>query len=163
MNDYGIVSSEANNVFSIKNILHIAIKCADLKKTIKFYCEVLGLFIVERPPFGYPGAWLANLENHPIIHLYGGMQGLASNGNPFSDTGSIDHISLMCEGFSGLLSRLKRNHIVWREFRVPNTDLYQIFCYDPNRVLLELTFLSSKEGIDERTYLENKYIAGTSF
>lgn len=163
MIDKELPTTDAKNVFNLKNISHIAIKCSNLSKTIKFYCVVLGLIPIERPPFGYPGAWLANHEKNPIIHLYGGRQGLASNGNPFTDTGSIDHVSIMCEGFTELLSRLTSNHIDWREFRVPNTDLYQVFCYDPNGVLLELTFLSSRERLSERNYLEKKYIAGESF
>jgi catechol 2,3-dioxygenase-like lactoylglutathione lyase family enzyme len=150
-------------MFNLKNILHVAIKCSDLQKTIDFYCGLLGLHPVQRPPFGYPGAWLANVDDEPIIHLYGGRQGLSSKGETLCETGSIDHISIMCEGFTDILHQLNKSNLKWREFKVPKTDLYQIFCYDPNGVLLELTFQCSKEGIVGRNDLEKQYIAGDKF
>lgn len=160
--------NEKNNddtgcLFSVNTIIHIAIKCADLDKTIKFYSDIIGLQEVARPSFGYPGSWLATDDNHAIIHLYGGAQGLTADGQIMYGTGSIDHISLMCKGIYGIFHRLTVNNIEWREYRVPNTDLYQVFFYDPNGVLLELTFLSSKEGIDSRNHIYKEYVAGRQF
>ena len=37
---------------------HYTIEPSNLKKTVKFYCEVLGLKDGERPPLGFPGNWL---------------------------------------------------------------------------------------------------------
>ena len=43
----------------ITGLLHVAIKTADLDKTVSFYRDVIGLTQAPRPDFGYPGAWLA--------------------------------------------------------------------------------------------------------
>ena len=39
-------------------LFHAAIRTADLDTTVRFYTEVLGMLVAERPPIGFPGAWL---------------------------------------------------------------------------------------------------------
>ena len=39
-------------------LFHTAIKTADLEATVRFYTEVLGMVVADRPPIGFPGAWL---------------------------------------------------------------------------------------------------------
>ena len=38
---------------------HVSIITADLERSLAFYCDVLGLVQIERPPFDIAGAWLA--------------------------------------------------------------------------------------------------------
>ena len=39
-------------------LFHTAIKTADLHASVRFYTEVLGMVVADRPPIGFPGAWL---------------------------------------------------------------------------------------------------------
>lgn len=39
-------------------IAHVALPVASLEKSLDFYEKVLGLTRLERPDFGFPGAWL---------------------------------------------------------------------------------------------------------
>lgn len=142
-------------------LLHAAIRCGQLEQTVAFYKHILNMREIERPPFKYPGAWLATMRGHAIIHLYGGQQGLDKRGQPYWGSGSIDHLSLECVGFSELVERLESNGISWREFRVPATDIYQLFFSDPNGVLIEATFSSSAEHLGGRQIPDHRmYIAG---
>ena len=53
----------------VTGLFHVAIKTNDLDATVKFYTEVLGMKLVHRPDFGFPGAWIAAGDDVPIIHI----------------------------------------------------------------------------------------------
>ena len=61
----------------VTGLFHVAIKTNDLDATVKFYTEVLGMKLVHRPDFGFPGAWIAAGDSVPIIHIYAGGPALA--------------------------------------------------------------------------------------
>ncbi len=143
-------------------ISHVAIKADDIELSCKFYELILGLRQGERPPFGYPGAWLYAANDKPIIHLYGGEQGTDFSGNPYLGTLAVDHISINCLGYSVVIDTLKRIGLDWREYDVPKTSTRQVFVYDPNGVLLELNFNKEVEIAsffdkipDQRLYVAN--------
>lgn len=46
---------------------HGSITCTDLPASVDFYCRVLGLTVLQRPPFKSRGAWLACGSQH--LHL----------------------------------------------------------------------------------------------
>ena len=56
----------------VTGLFHVAIKTNDLDATVKFYTDVLGMKLVHRPDFGFPGAWIAAGDNVPIVHIYAG-------------------------------------------------------------------------------------------
>ena len=56
----------------VTGLFHVAIKTNDLDATVKFYTDVLGMKLVHRPDFGFPGAWIAAGDGVPIIHIYAG-------------------------------------------------------------------------------------------
>ena len=150
--------------FALEGLYHIAIRTFDLDATVAFYKDILGMQDAERPPFGYPGSWLATPSGAIIVHLYGGKQGLAEDGTRLYGTGAIDHVSLFCSGFHDITARLDASGITWKEFDVPNTPLWQVFVYDPSGVLLELTFDENADAIKPREIpRERMYIAGASF
>ena len=53
---------------------HLAIKTDDVDATVEFWNNVIGSHSVDRPDFGFPGAWLQFGET--MIHLYGGETAL---------------------------------------------------------------------------------------
>lgn len=132
----------------LTGLFHIAIKTNDLDMTVRFYTEILGLKPVDRPPFGFPGAWLATSTPgaQAIFHIYAGGPALGPEGRAPVGTAAIDHVSLSAVGFHGYQQRIAQAGISWREFIVPNTSLWQLFVYDPNGVMLELTFEGDIEG-----------------
>src|SRR3982751_1691935 len=128
-------------------LFHAAIKTADLDATVRFYTEVLGMVLADRPPIGFPGAWLkpAQAGADAIIHLYAGDAAKEPDGSIQSGTGAIDHISVVCQGYSDFKARFEKFGLAYRENLVPKTPLWQLFVYDPNGIQLELTFHSAAE------------------
>ena len=122
---------------------HLAIKTNDVDATVAFYNEVIGSHSVERPDFGFPGAWLQFGET--MIHLYGGDA--AKNGAGSHDRGSaaIDHIALSAHGFDEMRKICEARKLDWRQFDIPSFNLWQLFVYDPNGVLVELNFDITQE------------------
>jgi catechol 2,3-dioxygenase-like lactoylglutathione lyase family enzyme len=150
----------------IHGLFHVAIKTGDLQATRRFYTEVIGLAEVDRPDFGYPGAWLACPQpgGAAIIHIYAGGPAFGPSGVAPSGSAAIDHLSLSCSGFGAYRARFIQHGLEWREFLVPGTSLWQLFVYDPSGVQLELTFEGKAEsGPPPDMSGGRRYIAGASF
>jgi catechol 2,3-dioxygenase-like lactoylglutathione lyase family enzyme len=150
----------------ITGLLHVAIKTNDLEATVRFYQEVLGLTLANRPDFGFPGAWIAvpTPVGEAIIHIYAGGPALGKDGRAPSGTSAIDHLALACVGWDSTIERLKRHGLDWREFKVPGTTLWQIFVYDPSGVQLELTYDARAESRPPPEIPPDRmYRAGESF
>jgi len=154
--------SEATTV----GLFHVAVKTNDLAATLAFYTRIIGLVEVERPDFGYPGAWLGvPLPGGPaILHVYAGGPALDAEGRAPSGTAAIDHVSLACRGYHAFVTRFRQAGLDWREFLVPGTTLWQLFVHDPSGVQLELTFEGSAEtGSPPDMSDHRRYVAGTNF
>jgi catechol 2,3-dioxygenase-like lactoylglutathione lyase family enzyme len=132
-------------------LFHVALRTGDLDATVRFYTEVMGMIVAERPPIGFPGAWLkpAQPGADAIIHLYAGDAALDPDGSLRTGSGAIDHVSVACQGYSAFRERFRRFGLEWRENVVPATPLWQLFVYDPNGVQLELTFHAAAESEPE--------------
>ena len=129
-------------------LFHTAIRTADLDATVRFYTEVLGMIVAERPPIGFPGAWLkpAQAGADAIIHVYAGDAAREADGSVRTGTGAIDHVSVVCQGYHQFRARFEQFALPYRENLVPATPLWQLFIYDPNGIQLELTFHAAAEG-----------------
>jgi len=128
-------------------LFHTAIKTADLEATVRFYTEVLGMVVADRPPIGFPGAWLkpAQAGADAIFHLYAGDAAKQADGSAQTGTAAIDHVAGGCQGYSDFKAKFERFGLAYRENIVPETPLWQLFVFDPNGVQLELTFHSAAE------------------
>jgi lactoylglutathione lyase len=58
-----------DQALEIMELNHVALYVRDLAASERFYGEVLGLPILKRPAFGFPGAWFAlgTQELHLIV------------------------------------------------------------------------------------------------
>lgn len=130
----------STDVCFVRALAHVAIKADDLDKTVAFYERVLGLRRVPRPPFPFPGAWLGREDGDAIVHLYGGERAREEGGGFARGTGRVDHVSFWARGYLAQCERLQRHGLPYRDQRPPETTLAQLFVYDPNGVLLELTY-----------------------
>jgi catechol 2,3-dioxygenase-like lactoylglutathione lyase family enzyme len=120
---------------------HYNVSTRNLRDTVRFYEEVLGLVSGPRPPFDFPGAWLYS-EGHPVLHL----NDISPTDKPQRpDSGVIDHIAFGSHGFEAIKQHLTRKRVTFRVNEVPNSTRRQIFVTDPNNVLIELNFDVAKE------------------
>jgi catechol 2,3-dioxygenase-like lactoylglutathione lyase family enzyme len=150
----------------VHGLFHLAVKTADLPRSLAFYEGVLGLKQIARPDFGFPGAWLScpGLSGGNIIHLYAGGPALGTGGTVPVGSAAIDHVSLACSGFHAFRARFAQHGLPWREFLVPTTTLWQLFVYDPSGVQMELTFEGKLEaGAPPDVSPGRSYVPGSSF
>lgn len=124
----------------IGTLAHVAIRATSLPATIAFYTHVLGMKQVPRPPFNFEGAWLGNERGDALIHLYGGERARGADGRVPVGSAAVDHLSLWAHGFAEQHARLEALRLPFRVSRVPETPLAQMFVFDPNGVLIELTY-----------------------
>ena len=121
---------------SVGMLDHYNVSTRNLRDTVRFYEEVLGLVNGPRPPFDFPGAWLYS-EGHPVLHL----NDISPTDKPQRpDSGVIDHIAFGSRGFDAIKQHLAGKGVAFRVNEVPNSTRRQIFLTDPNNVLIELNF-----------------------
>lgn len=130
------------------NLFHVAFRTQNLEKTVSFYTQVLGLTLDVRPPFDFPGAWLKPSipGSTACLHIYAGDAALEADGSAQQGTGVVDHLSVLAHGLTDYREKFLKFGLPWRENIVPNMPLSQLFVYDPNGILLELTFHTNAEG-----------------
>jgi catechol 2,3-dioxygenase-like lactoylglutathione lyase family enzyme len=139
----------------VTSINHYLIVSKNLERSKKFYQEVLGLDLAERPDFGFPGYWLKTGDNI-CVHL------ASQNPNKIRDqfllkkhpkgtagSGSVDHIAFLAQNPAEVRGRIQKSKIEmhFRSFPDASPPLFQIFLKDPDDVTIELNFLG--ERIDE--------------
>jgi catechol 2,3-dioxygenase-like lactoylglutathione lyase family enzyme len=134
------MAAHAEKGCPVLGLAHVAIKAADLPATIAFYRDVLGFGEAPRPPFGFPGAWLGIPGGEALIHLYAGERARNDDGSVAIGGAAIDHVSLWARGHEAQRRRFEALGLPYRSQRVPATDLAQLFVYDPNGVMIELTY-----------------------
>src|SRR5947208_598500 len=84
---------------SVGMLDHYNVSTRNLRDTVRFYEEALGLVNGPRPPFDFPGAWLYS-EGHPVLHL----NDISPTDKPQRpDSGVIDHIGFGSRGFDGIM------------------------------------------------------------
>lgn len=114
---------------------HVNIRTGDIRASIAFYAQVLGL--ASTPPAGIvppPAAtWLFDAEGRPILHFSLIAPGDAAGG------GAVDHVALRCAGLAEILSRLERAGISYDRSDAGQGGA-RLRLADPDGVRLELLF-----------------------
>ncbi len=132
---------------AIERLDHYSIRTADVESTRKFYTELLGFEVGPRPDFPFPGVWLYQ-GGIAVVHVVGidpnntaGLQEyLGDRGGDDKGTGTIDHVAFVGRDFEGIRAHFQGAKVPFRERKVPNMDLMQLFVDDPNGVTIELNF-----------------------
>jgi catechol 2,3-dioxygenase-like lactoylglutathione lyase family enzyme len=140
----------------VTSLNHYLIVSKNLERSKKFYQDVLGLEVADRPDFGFPGYWLKTGDNI-CVHL------ASQNANKIRDqfllkkhprgtngSGSVDHIAFLAQDPEAVRDRIQKNKVEMHFRSFPDAKLFQIFLRDPDNVTIELNFLG--EVIDEKEW-----------
>ena len=136
---------------ALTSLDHCSIRTAKLDETRGFYVDVLGMEDGDRPNFPFPGNWLY-VDGHAAVHLVGvdpddptGLEEYlgAVDVAELDGSGAFDHLAFRAEDPGRLIERLKRLDVPYRERKVPNMDLFQIFLEDPNGITVELNYFGA--------------------
>jgi catechol 2,3-dioxygenase-like lactoylglutathione lyase family enzyme len=122
---------------------HFNIRTRDLKGTVRFYQDILGLENGARPNFAFPGAWLYS-EGRAVVHL---VDIAPTDEAQKPDSGVVHHVAFISRDFAGMKQRLQAKGVEFEARQVPGGELWQIFIRDPNGVMIELNYEAAKEKV----------------
>jgi catechol 2,3-dioxygenase-like lactoylglutathione lyase family enzyme len=116
---------------------HFTILTDDVRGTVAFYADLLGLAEGPRPPLAMPGAWLY-AGRQPVLHIVGGCA------RDDLTPGVIDHIAFSATDLADTLALLASRNVVHTCTRQPGSGLWQVFFHDPNGARVELDFAADE-------------------
>lgn len=131
---------------------HYFVRAGNLERTRDFYVNVLGLEVMPRPDFPFPGYWLGT---NGKIQVHMGQAGVPDAelyylGSPKSaasdNSGVIDHVAFLATDPEKFIEIFRRFGIGYRPRSFPESGLYQIFVKDPDGLTIELNFRGIKGG-----------------
>jgi catechol 2,3-dioxygenase-like lactoylglutathione lyase family enzyme len=135
---------------------HYLIVSKNLERSKKFYQDVLGLELADRPDFGFPGYWLKT-GDAICVHLASQAPNkirdqflLKKHPKGTHGSGSVDHIAFLAQDPEQVRNRIQKNKVDMHFRSFPDAKLFQIFLKDPDDVTIELNFLG--EVIDEKQW-----------
>lgn len=129
-------------MIDIKQLHHISLPVTNLERSKAFYRDVLGLKEIERPAFGFAGAWygVGDGQLHLIVH-----------DQPTLRTRGIDshdvHFALRVASYRDTVALLRSHGYSsdareetrrLRENPAGNAGFPQVFILDPDRHVIEL-------------------------
>jgi catechol 2,3-dioxygenase-like lactoylglutathione lyase family enzyme len=137
----------------LQHLQHFLIQTEDLEKTKDWYVDVLGMRVGPHPDFKFPVYWLY-LGDTDVLHLTVGggkvsenrLKYLGQQSTATSGSGVVDHVAFRATGLIEMIADLERKGIAFKERRVNDQGLYQLFVVDPNGVKVELNFEASEAG-----------------
>jgi catechol 2,3-dioxygenase-like lactoylglutathione lyase family enzyme len=122
---------------------HYNIRTRQLRETVNFYQDVLGLENGDRPNFSFPGAWMYS-DGRAVVHLVD----IAPTGEAQKpDSGVVHHVAFVSRGFNAMKERLSGMSVPFDTREVPGGALWQIFITDPNGVMVELNYDTKAEAL----------------
>jgi len=115
----------------ITELNHVALFVADVERSKRFYRDRLGLPLLPRPDFDFPGAWL-RLGTRQELHLIGGrLKG------PVDDSSRGGHLALEVPDIRAAAADLRAQGLVFRGPGRRPDGAMQIFLEDPDGHLVE--------------------------
>ncbi len=139
----------------LSHIEHFLVQTESIEKTRDWYVRVLGLRVGPNPDFKFPVCWLY-LGDKDVVHVTEGGAQVSENRRKYvgqesqatQGTGVLDHIAFRAAGLRDMLEHLRALGVAFKQRRVNDQGLYQLFMYDPNGVKIELNFPGAEaEGL----------------
>jgi catechol 2,3-dioxygenase-like lactoylglutathione lyase family enzyme len=135
----------------LSHIEHFLLQTADMEGTRRWYVDVLGMRVGPNPDFKFPVFWLY-LGDKDVVHVTEGGKGVSENRRKYvgqqsdavSGTGVVDHIAFRATGLRDMIEHLKKLNVDFKQRRVDDQGLYQLFMFDPNGVKVELNYASDE-------------------
>jgi len=118
---------------AVVSMNHFTVLARNLAQTRSFYIELLGLTEGHRPSLGFPGAWLYAGEQ-AVLHI------IAERPLPEEPGGVLDHMAFSAEDLRDTISKLEESGTEFTLRRQAESNIWQMFFFDPNGARVELNF-----------------------
>lgn len=122
----------------ITSMNHFTIVAEDPKATTDYYIGLLGLKDGYRPDLGFPGAWLYAGSSAVLHIIYGRPM-------PNPRTGVLDHMAFSAVDLKAAKKRFDASGLKFTLNRQRDTQIWQLFSFDPNGARVELDFDPAEE------------------
>ncbi|KYG29316.1 VOC family protein [Alkalihalobacillus trypoxylicola] len=124
---------------------HVSLNVKNLEQSKNFYQNIIGLKELERPNFGFPGAWyeIGSQQLHLIV------EGDAYLEKSNDLNSKHDHFAIRVESYFNTLAYLKEKKLEVEENPMSASGFAQIFCKDPDGNLIEF-------HVERESYLKEK-------
>jgi catechol 2,3-dioxygenase-like lactoylglutathione lyase family enzyme len=139
----------------LSHLEHFLLQTADMEKTREWYVSVLGMRVGPSPDFKFPVFWLY-LGDKDVVHVTQGGKDVSENRKKYvgqesqatTGSGAIDHLAFRATELRGMMAHLKSLGIDFKQRRVDDQGLYQLFMFDPNGIKIELNSAQAEaEGL----------------
>ena len=122
-------------MIEVQQIHHVSLAVTDIERAKRFYREILCLEEIDRPNFGFPGAWyqIGNQQLHLIVYLE--AKTLRGTNELSSREG---HFAFRVKSYDETLRWLKEKGVEIYENPTSKSGFAQIFVADPDGNLIEL-------------------------
>ena len=145
---------------------HFLIQAEDIEATKEWYVKVLGFRVGPHPDFKFPVYWLY-LGDRDVLHLTVGGGKVSDNRKKYlgqesqatKGSGVIDHVAFRASGLDEMIAHLQKQKVEFKERRVDDQSLYQLFLFDPNGVKVELNFAASEAKGRKATVMASEMTA----
>lgn len=123
-----------------QSVNHISRDTDSVDRLAHFYASVLGLPKVSRPPFDFDGAWF-DLGNQVHLHIIERDPNKPKGENDSPETRANQnpvfirrgqHLALRISDVNRAKRYLQAANVTFSEFKVPASDVTQLFFYDPD-------------------------------
>lgn len=113
----------------VDDIHHVSLNVTDTERSLGFYRDVLGMAVLPRPDFSFPGAWL-DAGHGRQVHLI--------QADVPSDLGQ--HMAFRVADIDEVIGTLRARGVEVPDARpVGDTDIRQTFVSDPDGNRIEFT------------------------
>ena len=123
----------------IQALNHASLTTTDVATLSAFYSNVLGFRYITRPSFDFEGAWLEHPSSHFALHIIKNETSSCNtaDGDPMHIRRS-QHFAFDVKSLSNAEGMLQNLSISYAKAQVPNSDIAQLFLYDPDGNGIEL-------------------------
>jgi glyoxylase I family protein len=120
---------------------HVSFAVRDLDASLAFYRDALGLEPIERPDFGFPGAWLEapGLQ----VHLIQAPDGVDVGTPPAALSPVADHFAFQIDDYETARDALRAQGI---EVLETSPEVGQMWVADPDGHVIELIVPGGRLG-----------------
>jgi len=115
-----------------KGTHHVSLTVSDLDQACAFYGKLLGLVEIERPDFGFPGAWYQ--AGSVQLHLIAAPPGHDIGSPPAKASPLANHLAFEIEDYEAMKARLEDAGV---EVIGLGDEVGQLFARDPHGNMIE--------------------------
>jgi catechol 2,3-dioxygenase-like lactoylglutathione lyase family enzyme len=115
----------------ITELNHVAIFVSSVDASVRFYRDAIGLPVIPRPDFSFPGAWF-RLGERQELHLIGGRLHA-----PVDEGTRSGHFAMQVKDIAAAAAYLRGKGVAFRGPAPRPDGAQQIFLEDPDGHLVE--------------------------